>query len=115
MNQQHSVNPDLILFVTQRVTGALLALLLLIHLITIMYAVQGEISVSEIVERVRGNTVWVIFYGIFIVSAVVHSMIGVRNILAEMSNLNRRFVDVAVTIYAVASLWLGIEALRAIW
>lgn len=112
---ERTVNPDLAAFVAQRVTGAILALLLLIHLVTIIYAVQDGLSVSEIVERVRGNMIWIVFYGIFIIAAVVHSMIGLRNILAEMSNLNRRLIDVTVTLYAIATLVLGFEALNAIW
>lgn len=113
--QERSVNIDLFVFVTQRVTGALLALLLLIHLITIMYAVQGDLSVSEIVARVRGNTAWIIFYGFFIITVVVHAMIGLRNILTEMSSLNRRVIDLTVTTYAAITLLLGVEAIKAIW
>ncbi len=112
---ERSVNIDLFVFVTQRVTGALLALLLLIHLITIMFAVQGDLSVSEIVARVRGNVAWITFYGLFIIIVVMHAMIGLRNILTEMSNLNRRVIDLAVITYAAVTLILGVEAIKAIW
>lgn len=112
---ERNFNPDLAAFVTQRITGALLALLLLVHLITIMVAVQGELSVSAIVGRVRGDIIWIMFYGIFILVAVIHAMIGLRNILAEMSNLNRHLIDGTVTLYALTTLVLGFEAIRAIW
>ena len=115
MMSERSVNFDLFVFVIQRVTGALLALLLIIHLITIMYAVQGEISVSEIIGRVRGNIAWIIFYGVFIVTVVVHATIGLRNILTEMTSLNRRLIDLTVTLYAAFTLVLGAEAIKAIW
>ena len=106
---------DLILFVVQRATGAILAILLLVHLITIMFAVQGELTVAEILSRVQSNIAWIAFYGLFIITAVVHSMIGLRNIIAEMTGLSKRAVDLVVTFYAVFSLVLGYEALNAIW
>ena len=110
-----STNPILVLFVAQRLTGALLAALLLVHLGTIIFAVQGELTVAEIVGRVRGNTYWIIFYGVFIVAAIVHSMIGLRNVLTEMSNIHRRIIDSAVLLYVILSIFLGFEALQAIW
>ncbi|MDE0308295.1 MAG: hypothetical protein OXI60_00480 [Acidiferrobacterales bacterium] len=112
---ERSVNIDLLVFVTQRVTGALLALFVLVHLITIIYAVQGDLSVAEIVSRVRGNVAWIIFYGVFIVTVVVHAMIGLRNILIEMSSLNRRTIDLTVITYAAVTLLLGTETIKAIW
>ena len=115
MMTQRTFNSDLIVFVAQRVTGAILAVLVLVHLGTIVYAVQGELSVGEIVDRVRGSAFWTIFYGLFIIAAVLHAMIGLRNILVEMSGLNRRLIDVGVTLYALVTFVLGFEALRAIW
>lgn len=110
-----STNPMLVLFVAQRLTGALLAALLLVHLGTIIFAVQGELTVAEIVGRVQGNTFWIIFYGVFIAAAIVHSMIGLRNVLTEMSNIHRRIIDLTVLLYVVLSIFLGFEALQAIW
>ena len=110
-----STNPILVLFVAQRLTGALLAALLLVHLGTIIFAVQGELTVAEIVGRVRGNTFWIIFYGAFIAAAIVHAMIGLRNVLTEMSNIHRRIIDSAVLLYVILSIFLGFEALQAIW
>ena len=108
-------NPILLLFVAQRLTGVLLAALLLVHLGTIIFAVQGQLTVAEIVGRVRGNTFWIFFYGAFIITAIIHSMIGLRNVLTEMSNIHRRIIDLTVLLYVVLSIFLGFEALQAIW
>ena len=103
------------LFILQRLSGALLALLLFAHLVTIIFAVQGGLSVAEIVDRVRGNLFWVSFYGVFALTAVVHAMIGLRKILIEWTPVNPRVVDVVVSLYVIGALWLGYEAIEAIW
>jgi len=86
-----------------------------IHLITIMIAVQGELTVAEIVARVRNHLVWGVLYGIFIFTAILHATIGLRNIISEMSNLNEKLIGIMVSLYALSSLLLGFFALRAIW
>jgi len=103
------------LFILQRLSGALLAFLLFIHLVTIIFAVQGGLSVAEIVDRVRGNFFWISFYGVFALTAVIHAMIGLRKILIEWSPINRRVVDVIVSLYVIGALWLGFQAIEAIW
>ncbi len=108
-------SPELTLFAIQRLSGALLALLLLVHLVTIIYAVQGGLSVMEIVERVRGNRFWFLFYGLFVATAVTHAAIGLRKILAEWTSAHRRFIDLVVTMYFIGVIWLSVEAMEAIW
>ena len=108
-------NPVVTAFVAQRVSGAILALFLLVHLITIIYAVQGELSVATITERVRGNTLWIVFYAAFILTAVVHSTIGIRKILSELLTVRKQVIELYVGLYTLGSLYLGYLALRAIW
>ena len=103
------------LFILQRLSGALLAILLFVHLVTIIFAVQGGLSVAEIVDRVRGNLFWVSFYGVFALTAVVHAMIGLRKFSSNGHRLIRRVVDVVVSLYVIGALWLGYEAIEAIW
>jgi len=110
-----SENPALALFYLQRASGVLLAALLVIHLATIGYAVQGELTVSEIIDRVRSNRLWSVFYFLFIVIALAHASIGLRNVLTEMLNIPKRAVDAAAAAYLIAALYLGFGAMQAIW
>ena len=110
----HATNPALAVFLVQRLSGALLAILLLVHLATIIYAVRNGVSVAEILDRVQGNWVWISFYGIFVIAAVVHATIGLRNILIEMLSIQRRIVDLVVLAYLVTGALLGFSAIKAI-
>ena len=111
----HWKNPSLIVYFLQRLTGVLLAAFLVIHLITIIFAVKGGLSVAEIAGRVRGNTGWIAFYGIFILTVVVHATIGLRNIISELSDFGERTIAMISSTYAMITLILGYFALRAIW
>lgn len=103
------------LFVLQRMSGAILALLLFVHLIVIIYAVQGGLTVEEITSRVRGNVFWIAFYSVFVLIALVHAAIGLRKIFIELVPVSRRIADLAVASYVVGALWLGFHAIEAIW
>ena len=106
---------SLLLYFTQRLSGALLAILLFIHLLTVLYVVHDELTVAEITTRLQNNMLWLIFYGVFVLAAVTHSMIGLRNIFLEMTSLHRRLVDSLVFVYVVVSLYFGFNALQAFW
>ncbi len=108
-------DPTFTLFVLQRASGALLALLLLVHLVTIIYAVQGGLTVAEIVDRVRGNMFWIVFYAAFGLTAAVHATIGLRKILTELFSINHRIIDLLITVYLIGAFWLCTEAISAIW
>lgn len=106
---------SLLLYFTQRISGALLAILLFVHLLTVLYAIHDELTVAEITVRLQDSMLWLSFYGFFVLAAVIHSMIGLRNIFLEMTSLHQRFVDTLVSIYIVISLYFGFQALRAFW
>ena len=108
-------NTAVILFFLQRVSGALLAILLGVHLATIIYAVQGGLTVEEIVDRVRGNEYWIIFYGLFVFVAIVHALIGIRKIVSELFSFKQHWVDLFVGAYTTAAMILGYLALEALW
>ena len=64
------------LWYAQRISAMLLALCVLVHLVTILYAMRGGLSAAEILARTRGNTAFAIFYVLFVISVVVHAPIG---------------------------------------
>jgi fumarate reductase subunit C len=100
------------LYLLQRATAAILALLVLVHLAVIIYAVQGGLSAAEILSRTRGSLGWGLFYGLFAVMVAVHGSIGLRGILVEWLRLGRGAANGAGW---AAVLILAVLGLRAVW
>jgi fumarate reductase subunit C len=74
---------ELRLWAVQRVSAVVLALAVLVHLVTIVYAVQGGLSAAEILARTQGQGAWLAFYAVFALAAGVHGAIGLRTIIQE--------------------------------
>lgn len=100
------------LWAAQRATAAVLALCVLVHLATIIYAVRGGLSAAEILERTRGNVAWAVFYAVFVFAAAIHASIGLRTILAEWLGWRGAGAEVAITVFAFILTVLG---MRAVW
>ncbi len=105
-----SARAEVWLWLAQRLSAAVLALCVIVHLGTIVYAVQGGLSAAEIVGRVAGNGAWLAFYGIFVGAAAIHAPVGLRTVLGEMTALPPRFVDVLAVAIAVGLAWTGLRA-----
>ena len=102
------------LFALQRLTAKLLAPLVVVHLVLILYAVQGGLSAAEILDRTRGSVAWGAFYALFVTAVAVHAPIGVRNIVREWSRWRGRSLDVASVALAIVLLALGLRAVAAV-
>jgi fumarate reductase subunit C len=102
------------LYLLQRLTAAILAPLVLVHLVLIVVAVRGGLSAVEILGRTQGSTAWLLFYGLFVLAAAVHGGIGLRNVLVEHTPWRGRGLDIAVTAFAGLLLVLGWRAVGAV-
>ena len=102
------------LFALQRLTAKLLAPLVVVHLVLILYAVQGGLSAAEILDRTRGSVAWGAFYALFVTAVAVHAPIGVRNIVREWTRWRGRSLDVASVALAIVLLALGLRAVAAV-
>ena len=78
---------ELRLYLAQRISAAIMAPLVLLHLGLIIYAIQGGLDATEILARTRGSLFWGSIYGLFVVAVSVHAAIGLRNIMREWSGL----------------------------
>ncbi len=105
---------ELRLYIAQRISAMLLAPLVLVHLGTIVYAMQGGLSAAEILARTRGSVLWGAFYGLFVLAAAVHAPIGLRTILREWTPWRGRSLDGAAILFGVVLLWLGFLAVRGV-
>ncbi len=102
---------QVLLWGAQRASAMLLAVCVIVHLITIIYAVRNGLSAGEILGRTRGSVAWGLFYAVFVAAVAVHAPIGVRNILAEFG-WRGRGVDVLMLVLALTLVMWG---LRAVW
>lgn len=98
------------LFVLQRLTALVMVPLVLGHLGVIVYATRAGLSSEAILGRTEGSLFWAGFYGLFVVAAAIHGTIGLRTVLAEMSPLRGRGLDLVVTVFGLLVLGLGIRA-----
>jgi len=92
-----------------------LALCVIVHLATIVYAVQGGLSAAEILARTRGNGAWLAFYALFVVAAAVHAPIGLRAIAIEWLRWRGRSRDAVLAAFALALLWMGAKAVISVF
>jgi len=106
---------QVLLWGAQRASAAVLALCVVIHLLTIIYAVQGGLSAAEILGRTRGNLAWAGFYALFVAAVAVHAPIGLRNVLAETFGWRGRGVDIALLAVGLSLLMWGGRAVIAVF
>src|SRR2546429_9298561 len=102
-----SAKAQSLLWIAQRASAALLALCVIVHLVTIIYAVQGGLSAAEIFGRTRGNVAWFIFYSIFVLGVAVHAPIGLRSVFIEWLAWRGRSRAVAGVPFVALLAWVG--------
>ena len=81
------------LYMAQRITALLMAPFVLVHLVVMIYAIQGGLSAAEILGRTQGSATWFLFYGCFVLAASIHGAIGLRVIAFEWGGLKGPLLD----------------------
>jgi fumarate reductase subunit C len=107
-----SARTQTLLWIGQRASAAVLALCVVVHLCTIIYAVRGGLSGAEILARTRGNAGWFAFYALFVIAVSVHVPIGLRSILSEWLDWRGASRDWVLAAFAV---FLALFGLRAVF
>ena len=106
---------QVLLWTAQRASAAVLAVCVLIHLVTIIYAVRNGLSAAELLGRTRGSAGWLAFYAVFVAAVAVHAPIGLRGVLAETFNWRGAGLDITVmAIGIVLAIW-GFRAVYAVF
>ena len=106
---------EAILWIVQRASAVVLALCVVVHLVTIVYAMRGGLSGAEILARTRGNAAWLAFYGTFVLAVAVHAPIGLRAVLREWAGWRGPSRDVLLAFFALFLLALGLRAAWAVF
>jgi len=110
-----SVRAETRLWLAQRASAAVLALCVVVHLATVLYAVRGGLSAAEILSRTRGSTAWLGFYLLFVAAVAIHAPIGLRTVLREMTAWRGRSLDAAAALFGVLLAALGLRAALAVF
>ena len=104
-----------LLFLAQRATAFVLAAAVAVHLGTILYASRGGLTAADILARTHGNMAFALFYGLFVVAVAIHAPIGLRNVLREWTPWRSRSLDLALALFAILLLALGLRAVFAVY
>jgi len=102
------------LYALQRLSAVIMAPLVVVHLLTILYAVRGGLNAEEILARTEGVTVWTVFYSLFVVAVSIHAPLGVRKILVEWGRLPQRWADMLAAVLFACLLVTGARAVLAV-
>ena len=103
-----NVRTQVLLWTAQRITAAVLALCVVVHLVTIIYAVRHGLSAADILGRTHGSYAWLAFYATFVAAVAIHAPIGVRTVLSEMFGFRGAPVDLALlALGLMLALWGG--------
>jgi len=103
------------LWIAQRASAAVLAICVVVHLVTIIYAVQGGLTAAEILARTRGNAGWFAFYSVFVLAVTIHVPIGLRSVCTEWLRWRGRSRDLALLLFAALLAWAGMRAVLAVF
>lgn len=103
------------LFLAQRLSAAVLAVAVAVHLGTIIYAVRGGLTAAEILGRTRGSTLFFAFYAVFVLAAAIHAPIGLRNVMREWGQGRGASADLTAAAAGVLILLLGMRAAWAVF
>ena len=109
-----SVRTQVLLWTAQRASAVILAVCVIVHLVTIIYAVRNGLSAGEILGRTRGSAAWAAFYTVFVAAIAVHAPIGLRSVLAESFNWRGRSLDTAVAVIGIGLALFGFRAVYAV-
>jgi succinate dehydrogenase subunit C len=104
-----------VLFLAQRASAVVLAVAVAVHLATILYAVRGGLTAADILGRTHGNVGFLIFYTVFVIAVAVHAPIGLRNVLREWTRWRGATLDLALVLFALLLLALGMRAVFAVF
>ena len=103
---------NLRLYMLQRITALIMAPLVIGHLVVMIYAVQGGLSVEEILGRTRGSLAWFLFYGAFVIAVAMHGAIGLRTLIHEWLGLRGMVLEIFMWLAGLGLFMLGA---RAVW
>ena len=105
---------EVLLWTAQRATAVVLAVCVVVHLVTIIYAVRGGLSAAEILARTRGSIAWGTFYSVFVIAAAIHGAIGLRTVAAEWLGIRGDAAELGMSVIGLLLTLTGLRAVAAV-
>ena len=105
---------EVLLWTAQRATAVVLAVCVVVHLVTIIYAVRGGLTAAEILARTRGSIAWGTFYSVFVIAAAIHGAIGLRTVAAEWLGVRGDAAEVGTSLVGLLLTLAGLRAVVAV-
>lgn len=112
---QLDVRSQVLLWAAQRISAAVLALCVLVHLVTMIYAVRSGLSATAILGRTRGDLGWFAFYAMFVLAVSIHAPIGLRTVLSETFGWRGRGLEWSMLAVGIGLAFLGFRAVWAVF
>lgn len=106
---------EVLLWGAQRISAMVLAVCVIVHLVTMIYAVRSGLSGAEILGRTQGNLAWFAFYAVFVAAVSVHAPIGLRTILAETLGWRGSSANVFSAVVGLSLAMWGLRAVMAVF
>lgn len=106
---------QVLLWGAQRISAMVLALCVIVHLVTMIYAVRSGLSAAEILGRTQGSVAWFAFYTLFVIAVAVHAPIGLRTIFSETFNWRGRGLDVLTGVIGLSLAMWGMRAVIGVF
>jgi fumarate reductase subunit C len=98
----------------QRISAMVLAVCVLVHLATLVYAVHGGLSAAGILGRTHGNWSFAAFYAVFVIACAVHVPVGLATIGREWLGLGDSTALWAGRAFGLLLLGMGLRAVVAV-
>ena len=108
------VRTQVLLWAAQRISAMVLAICVVVHLATIIYAVRSGLSAAEILGRTSGSLAWGAFYALFVAAVAIHAPIGLRNFFSETFDWRGRSLDIAMLCVSLTLAMWGWRAVFAV-
>jgi fumarate reductase subunit C len=102
------------LYFLQRASAALMAPLLIGHLLLIFYATAKGLTAADLLGRTRGSFFWGGYYTLLVAAASVHAGIGLAGLAGEWLGWRGRARAGLMWGAGLLLLALGLRAVRAV-
>jgi fumarate reductase subunit C len=102
------------LWLIHRLTGMVLGLFVLIHLITMIIVIQGGVSGEEIIGRTHGNYLLGLYYSLFVISAALHGSIGLRTVAKEVLAWHGPWLNLMTLMFCSLLCFIGLAAVKGL-
>ena len=90
-----------------------LAVFVLVHLATIIYASRSGLAAADILARTRGSVGVAVFYGLFVLAAAIHGSIGLRTIAIEWLRMRASSAAMFAFVMGILLVATGLRAVFA--